>query len=142
MNSEINDLSRFINAQEGIYDTAINELKNGQKYSHWMWFIFPQINGLGRSNTAKYYSIKSLEEARQYLNHPTLGSRLVECTEALLAIEGRSITQIFTYPDDKKFKSSMTLFDLVSIPDSVFKKALDKYFNGCRDSRTLDKSDK
>jgi len=135
--SDLFDLSRFTKAQEGVYDTALAELKSGQKRSHWMWYIFPQIDGLAHSSTAKYYAIKNIEEARQYLNHPVLGARLVECAEAVLSIEGRSVSQIFGYPDDLKLKSSMTLF--ASVPDSnpVFVRVLDKYFSRERDDRTL-----
>lgn len=132
------DLSRFSNAQESIYDNALSELMNGQKRSHWMWFIFPQIDGLGYSKTAKYYAIKSLEETHHYLNHPTLGTRLLECTETVLGIEHRSASDIFGYPDDMKLKSSMTLFSYVANPDSVFDRLLDKYFHGKRDTRTLE----
>ena len=131
------DLNRFTNAQTGIYETALAELKNGQKRTHWMWYIFPQIDGLGRSATAKYYAIKNLEEVRQYLNHPVLGSRLLECTEAVLAIDGRTVSEIFGYPDELKFKSSMTLFAFVANPGSVFVRVLDKYFHGERDVKTL-----
>ncbi len=131
-------LSRFTNAQESIYDNALSELEKGQKRSHWMWFIFPQIDGLGYSKTAKYYAIKSLEETHHYLNHPTLGTRLLECTETVLGIEHRSASDIFGYPDDMKLKSSMTLFSYVANPDSVFDRLLDKYFHGKRDTRTLE----
>ena len=102
-----------------------------------MWYIFPQIDGLGHSTTAKRYAIKSIDEARQYLNHPVLGRRLLECAEAVLAIEGRSISEIFGYPDDLKLKSSITLFACVADPRSVFDHILDKYFHGERDVRTL-----
>ncbi len=135
--SDTIDLSRFTNAQERIYDSALAELRAGQKRSHWMWYIFPQIDGLGHSSTSKHYAIKSLEEARQYLNHPVLGKRLLECAEAVFIIEGRSISEIFGYPDDLKLKSSMTLFAHVSGPGSVFARILDKYFNGERDGLTL-----
>ncbi len=131
------DLNRFTSAQEGIYDLVLVELRSGRKRTHWMWFIFPQIVGLGHSATAEYYAIKSMEEARQYLNHPVLGSRLLECAEAVLAIEGRSISEIFGYPDDLKLRSSMTLFACISEPDSVFIRVLDKYFHGQRDAGTL-----
>jgi uncharacterized protein (DUF1810 family) len=130
-------LRRFTSAQEGIYDSVLAELKSGQKRTHWMWFIFPQIDGLGHSTTSKYYAIKSIEEARQYLNHPVLGTRLLECAETVLAIEGRSISEIFGYPDDLKLKSSMTLFASVADPRSVFVRILDKYFHGEGDVRTL-----
>ncbi|WP_333874136.1 DUF1810 domain-containing protein [Methylobacter sp.] len=135
--SDTVDLSRFTTAQESIYANVLAELKNGRKRTHWMWYIFPQIDGLARSTTSKHYAIKSLEEARQYLNHPVLGKRLLECAEAVFAVEGRSIPEIFGYPDNLKLKSSMTLFAYVSAPCSVFARVLDKYFNGERDALTL-----
>jgi uncharacterized protein (DUF1810 family) len=135
-------LHRFIKAQEGVYDRVLEELRDGQKQSHWMWFIFPQIDGLAQSTTSKYYAIKSIEEAQRYLDHPVLGTRLVECTETVLAIAGRSISQIFGYPDDMKLKSSMTLFASVASTHSVFIRILDKYFNGERDGKTLQLLDK
>ena len=107
-----------------------------------MWYIFPQIDGLAHSTTSKYYAIKSIEEAQRYLRHPVLGMRLVECAETVLAIEGRSISQIFGYPDDMKLKSSMTLFAYAAAPHSVFIRILDKYFNGERDDKTLQLLDK
>ncbi len=131
------DLSRFTTAQESVYDNALAELRNGRKRTHWMWFIFPQIDGLGHSATSRYYAVKSMEEARQYLNHPVLGKRLLACAEAVFAIEGRSISEIFAYPDNLKLKSSMTLFAYVAAPGSVFDHILDKYFNGERDALTL-----
>ena len=131
------DLKRFISAQEGIYDRALAELRDGLKRSHWMWYIFPQVEGLGHSPTTRRYSIKSLEEARQYLAHPVLGQRLKESAEAVLAIPGRSAADIFGHPDDWKLQSSMTLFELVSGPESVFGRILDKYYQGKRDTRTL-----
>jgi len=131
-----NNLTRFTQAQKSTYETVLSELRNGHKQTHWMWFIFPQIAGLGRSETARYYAIKNRKEALEYLNHPTLESRLIECTEAVLAIEGRTVSQIFGYPDDMKFKSCMTLFAAVS-PYSVFESALDKFFGGESDGRTL-----
>ena len=131
------DLNRFLNAQEGVYERALSELKGGQKRTHWMWFIFPQIDGLGYSPAAKRYSIKSREEARQYLNHPVLGKRLLECTEAVVALKGGSISEIFGYPDDLKFRSSMTLFEKIAGSGSVFKVALDRYCHGERDATTL-----
>ena len=130
-------LNRFIIAQQGVYDHALAELRGGLKRSHWMWYIFPQIDGLGHSPTTRHYSIKSLEEARQYLAHPVLGTRLVECTEAVLAVQGQSAADIFGHPDDWKLQSSMTLFELVSGPHSVFGRVLDKYYQGKRDTRTL-----
>jgi uncharacterized protein (DUF1810 family) len=131
------DLNRFITAQEGVYDRALAELRDGMKRSHWMWFIFPQIEGLGQSPTSRHYSIKSLEEARQYLSHPVLGQRLTECSEAVLAVKGQSASDIFGHPDDWKLQSSMTLFELVSGPDSVFARVLEKYYAGKRDTKTL-----
>ena len=131
------DLKRFLSAQEGVYERALTELKRGQKRTHWMWYIFPQFDGLGYSPTAKRYAIKSIEEARQYLNHPVLGKRLLECTEALISINGGSLSEIFGYPDDMKFKSSMTLFEKIAGSGSVFSSALDKYCHGERDAMTL-----
>jgi uncharacterized protein (DUF1810 family) len=130
-------LSRFISAQDSVYDRVLEELKSGRKRSHWMWYIFPQVDGLGYSATSKHYAIKSMEEARAYLNHPVLGSRLSECANAVLTIEGRSASDILGYPDDVKLQSSMTLFAYVAGPDSVFVRVLDKYFQGERDVRTL-----
>ncbi len=131
------DLNRFVSAQEGVYERALSELKGGEKRTHWMWFIFPQIDGLGYSPTAKRYSIKTLEEARRYLNHPVLGKRLLECTEAVVALKSGTVSEIFGYPDDLKFKSSMTLFEKVAGSSSVFSAALDKYCHGERDAATL-----
>jgi uncharacterized protein (DUF1810 family) len=130
-------LSRFMKAQDGVYDRVLAELKSGRKRSHWMWYIFPQIDRLGYSATSKYYAIKSMEEAKAYLNHPALGLRLLECAEAVLAVEGRLVSDILGYPDDLKLKSSMTLFASIAGPDSVFVRVLDKYFQGERDGRTL-----
>lgn len=132
------NLNRFVIAQEKVYDTALSELRNGEKLTHWMWFIFPQIEGLGITPTSKYYAIKNLEEARQYLHHPVLGARLLECAEAVLAVQGSSASDIFGYPDYLKLKSSMTLFSSVAGPDSVFVRILDKYFNGERDMKTVE----
>ena len=132
------DLGRFIAAQEGVYDSALAELKSGRKRTHWMWFIFPQVQGLGNSAMTIRFSVKSREEARQYLKHPVLGTRLRECANAVLAIEGRSVADIFRYPDDLKFKSSMTLFASVAEPGSVFAQSLEKYFQGEQDSMTLE----
>lgn len=136
------NLSRFTDVQESTYVNIIAELRSGQKQTHWMWYIFPQIDGLGYSTASKYYAIKNIEEAQQYLNHPILGRRLLECAEALLAIDGRSISNILGYPDDLKLKSSMTLFACVSDPDSVFVRVLNKYYQGERDIRTLNILDK
>lgn len=130
-------LSRFVKAQDAVYNTVLAELRNGDKRTHWMWYIFPQIAGLGYSPTSKYYAIESLEEARQYLKHPVLGKRMLECARAVLEVDERSVSEIFGYPDDLKLKSSMTLFAAVAEPDSVFVRVLDKYFHGERDMKTL-----
>ncbi len=132
------DLARFTSAQEAVYDQALAEIRRGDKRSHWMWFIFPQLDGLGFSSTAKHYAIKSPAEARQYLDHPVLGSRLRECADAVLAVEGRSASDIFGSPDDLKLKSCMTLFEAIAGPDSVFGHVLYSYYQGKRDNRTLD----
>ncbi len=131
------NLKRFIDAQESKFQNALNEIKNGRKQSHWMWFIFPQIAGLGFSETAKFYAIKNIEEASLYLQHPVLDSRLIEISQALLEIEGKSANQIFGSPDDLKLKSSMTLFSSVGDTNSVFETVLEKYFNGTKDLKTL-----
>jgi uncharacterized protein (DUF1810 family) len=131
------DLNRFMSAQEGIYDRVLAELRGGRKRTHWMWYVFPQIDGLGHSETTRHYAVKSMEEARRYLAHPVLGARLVESAEAVLAVEGLSASDIFGHPDDWKLQSSMTLFALVAEPGSVFERVLEKYFQGKRDSRTL-----
>lgn len=128
---------RFIDAQTDIYAQVLDELRAGRKHSHWMWFIFPQFDGLGFSSTSRHYAIKSLDEAREYLRHPVLGARLIECTRIVNALPGRSALAVFGSPDDLKFRSSMTLFELVAGPDSEFAAALDKYFAGARDDRTL-----
>jgi uncharacterized protein (DUF1810 family) len=130
-------LSRFTSAQKDIYEQVLAELRSGRKRTHWMWYIFPQMDGLGTSATTKRYAIKSREEARHYLKHPVLGSRLRECAEAVLAVEERSVAEIFGYPDNRKLQSSMTLFASVADPGSVFARVLDKYFHGERDVRTL-----
>jgi uncharacterized protein (DUF1810 family) len=130
-------LNRFISAQAGVYDRVLAELRGGLKRTHWMWYIFPQIDGLGHSPTTRLYSMKSLEEARRYLSHPVLGARLVECAEAVLAVQGLSASDIFGHPDDWKLQSSMTLFALAAEPGSVFDSVLEKYFQGKRDARTL-----
>ena len=130
-------LNRFVEAQEEVYDQALAEIRSGQKRSHWMWFIFPQFDGLGFSATSKRYSIKSLAEAEAYLRHPVLGPRLQECCEAALSVSGRSAFEIFGSPDEMKLQSCATLFALVSAPDSVFRRLLDRYFHGERDDTTL-----
>ncbi len=131
------DLSRFVQAQKYDYDQALAEIKSGQKQSHWMWYIFPQFEGLGFSSTSQHYAIKSLDEARAYLSHPVLGPRLVECCQALLQVQGRSASEIMGYPDDMKLRSCTTLFAQVSPPDSVFHQVLNRYFQGQPDTKTL-----
>ena len=131
------DLNRFLRAQEGIYTQALAEIKSGRKRSHWMWFIFPQVEGLGFSPISKLYAIKSLAEARGYLEHPVLGKRLLECAGVLLAVKGRSAAEIFGYPDDLKLKSCMTLFAQATEPGSVFERVLAIYYDGKRDEQTL-----
>ena len=131
------DLNRFISAQEGVYNGVLSELKAGHKRTHWMWYIFPQIDGLAYSSMSKHYAIKSLAEAQSYLDHPVLGKRLRECAETILALEGRSASEIFGSPDDLKLKSSLTLFASVPDAEPIFAAALDKYYHGERDSKTL-----
>jgi uncharacterized protein (DUF1810 family) len=135
------DLERFVEAQAGVYDAALSELRAGRKRTHWMWFVFPQIAGLGSSPTAQAYAIGSLEEARAYLAHPVLGKRLVECVEAVNAVQGRSAGDIFGYPDELKFRSSLTLFLMAAASGAKapFQRALDKHFDGQGDSVTLQK---
>jgi uncharacterized protein (DUF1810 family) len=131
------NLSRFVEAQEGDYEQALSEIRSGRKQSHWMWYIFPQLDGLGFSSTSKRYSIKSIAEAEAYLNHPVLGPRLMECAEAALSVQGRTALEVFGSPDDMKLRSCATLFARVAPPGSVFDRLLDKYFQGGRDGKTL-----
>ncbi len=131
-------LQRFLDAQHSTYTQARAELAAGEKRSHWMWFIFPQIQGLGYSSMAQRYAITDLAEARAYLAHPVLGARLRECTALVNAVQGRTLSQIFGYPDDLKFHSSVTLFaEADSAVDSVFRLALTKYFSGTGDRQTI-----
>ena len=132
------DLDRFLKAQEPVFETALRELLAGSKRSHWMWFVFPQLKGLGRSSMAQQYGIASLEEARAYLQHPVLGDRLRRCLEAVVAVHGPSLHQIFGSPDDLKFCSSMTLFALADGSEELFQEALDRYCGGIMDPRTLE----
>jgi uncharacterized protein (DUF1810 family) len=132
-----NTLNRFLTAQQPIYPQVLKELRNGNKTSHWMWFVFPQIEGLGHSSTAKFYSIKTIEEAKEYLAHPILGKRLLECANAILKIENKTADQIFGYPDNLKLKSSMTLFNFVSPEHNEFADVLKKYFAGEQDEKTI-----
>jgi uncharacterized protein (DUF1810 family) len=134
------DLERFLDAHSGVYEQACAELRAGKKRTHWMWFIFPQIQGLGSSEMAVRYAISSLEEAKAYLEHPLLGSRLRECVGIVLKLEGKLVEEIFGYPDNLKFHSSMTLFAqaaTMSEEDLVFSQALDKYFSGKEDPATI-----
>jgi uncharacterized protein (DUF1810 family) len=131
-------LERFIDAQTAVYDQVRSELSAGAKSSHWMWFIFPQLRGLGRSSMAQHYGIADLSEAREFLNHPVLGPRLIECARLVLAVRGRTVHQIFGSPDDLKLRSCMTLFELVAPEESVFGDVLDRYYGGVRDQATLD----
>ena len=132
------NLSRFIEAQERTYKGAMLELARGRKDSHWTWYIFPQIDGLGNSETTKLYSIKSLEEGRTYLKHPILGQRLVEACEILLNLKDVSINEVMGFPDDLKLLSSMTLFELVGNHNSIFSEIINLYFEGERDNKTIE----
>ncbi|NER92340.1 MAG: DUF1810 domain-containing protein [Symploca sp. SIO1B1] len=136
--SDSYNLQRFVDAQKSIYEQVIYELELGRKSSHWIWYIFPQIQGLGRSWTAEKFAISSLEEANAYLKHPLLGTRLRECTQLVLNVEGRDIEEIFDYPDYLKFCSSMTLFFSATTDNRIFEDALVKYFAGEPDQLTLD----
>ncbi|MDQ2998250.1 MAG: DUF1810 domain-containing protein [Chloroflexota bacterium] len=131
------NLERFVSAQSKDYHAVRKELKCGRKETHWMWYIFPQIDGLGYSPTSKRYAIKSKQEAQQYLEHPVLGKNLRECVQLLLDLEGRSAAEIFGFPDDLKLKSSMTLFAYIKSEAPMFARVLDKYFQGERDIKTL-----
>ena len=130
-------LQRFVDAQQPVYETVLIELRAGRKRSHWMWFIFPQISGLGHSPTAQTFAVSSLAEAAAYLAHPTLGPRLRECSLLVANIEGRSVDEIFDSPDDLKFRSSMTLFAQAAPQEPIFAACLEKYFGGHFDPRTL-----
>ena len=132
------NLQRFVTAQAGVYTQALEELKRGRKQSHWMWFVFPQIAGLGSSPIAQVYAIGSLAEARAYLAHRVLGPRLRDCTAAVNAVDGRSAHEIFGSPDDLKFRSSMTLFQAAAPDEPLFPAAADKFFGGAPDARTLE----
>ena len=132
------NLQRFLDAQEGVYATVLDELRAGRKSSHWIWFIFPQIAGLGHSAMAQQFAIVSLDEAKAYLQHPVLGQRLRECIQLVLNVEGRTIDEIFPYPDNLKFRSCMTLFMTAAADNTLFKDTLLKYFDGKPDQLTLD----
>ena len=131
------DLFRFLDAQKHSYATALSEIRQGRKRSHWMWYIFPQIAGLGFSSTAQYYAIRDLDEAQAYLNEPTLRSRLLEISQALLELPGNDPTQVLGWPDDLKLRSSMTLFLHADPTIPVFQQVLDKYYGGIEDERTV-----
>ena len=131
------DLDRFVIAQALVYDAVVGELRSGLKMTHWMWFIFPQVDGLGVSRTARRYAIRSLAEAEAYLKDPLLGSRLIECTGLANDIEGKSAHDVFGFPDDLKFHSSLTLFSMLTPAHVVFETALNKYFDGTLDTRTV-----
>jgi uncharacterized protein (DUF1810 family) len=131
------NLQRFLDAQEPVYHKVLRELRSGRKLTHWMWFIFPQIGGLGSSETSCHFAISSLREAQAYLAHPVLGPRLIECTQLVLAVKARDISEIFASPDDLKFHSSITLFARAAPENQVFKTALEKFFAGEIDILTL-----
>jgi uncharacterized protein (DUF1810 family) len=131
------DLERFLEAQDTFYKYVKEELASGNKQSHWMWFIFPQVKGLGFSPTADYYGITSADEAKAYLEHPVLGNRLLECSQLLLRVNGKTAREILGYPDDLKLRSSMTLFHLAT-GHTIFQEVLDKYYEGQQDEKTLE----
>jgi uncharacterized protein (DUF1810 family) len=133
------DLRRFVDAQDRVYDTVLAELRNGAKRSHWIWFVFPQLRGLGHSPTAQRFGISSLDEARAYLAHPVLGPRLRGCTRLVAAIDGRSVDQIFGWPDNLKVRSSMTLFARATDDNAEFRAVLDKFYNGDDDPATVER---
>ena len=139
MMSDRFNLERFVTAQDPVFETVLKELKAGRKQTHWMWFIFPQLRDLGRSSTAKFFGIASLDEARAFLGHSVLGPRLIRCTRTVLETEGRSLAQIFGFPDDLKFRSSMTLFEAAGSSEEhwVFADALERFCAGERDQLTL-----
>jgi uncharacterized protein (DUF1810 family) len=135
--STINNLDRFIEAQEGSYNRALSEIKNGRKQSHWMWYIFPQIQGLGFSETSMFYAIRDINEAEEFLKHSVLGSRLIEICNELLRLQGDDPNKILGSPDDVKLQSSMTLFASLDNTNPVFQQVLDKFNNGAKDQKTL-----
>jgi uncharacterized protein (DUF1810 family) len=135
---DAHDLRRFVRAQKDVYAQALSEIRSGRKRTHWMWFVFPQLDGLGSSPTARFYAIRTLEEARAYLDHPVLGHRLRECVEAALQVEGRSASEIFGFPDDLKLRSCATLFASLLPAGSPFDRLLQKYFPDGPDAKTLE----
>lgn len=132
------ELSRYIDAQQQNYDAALSEIKSGRKRSHWMWYVFPQVQGLGTTEISKRYAISSLAEASAYLNHPILGQRLLDISTALLALQSNDAFEIFGAPDDRKLKSSMTLFAMVEHASPVFGQVLEKFYNGEQDQKTIE----
>jgi uncharacterized protein (DUF1810 family) len=133
------NLERFVEAQAPVYSSVVKELKAGRKASHWMWFIFPQIAGLGRSEMAQKFAIASADEAAEYLAHPLLGARLRECSALALAIDDKAVDEIFAPPDDLKFHSSMTLFAEIAPDEAVFQDCINKFFDGEPDQATVDR---
>lgn len=136
MSLEEHDLERFVTAQEPVFASVCAELAAGSKRSHWMWFIFPQLRSLGRSGTARYYGLADLAEARAYWQHPVLGKRLLQCTRLVLAVRGKSASQIFGSPDDLKLRSCMTLFQLAAPDEPAFGEVIDRYYGGEPDELT------
>ena len=132
------NLERFLEAQERAYETALEEVRAGQKESHWIWYVFPQVRGLGCSSTAKYYAITDLEEAKEYMAEPVLRARLLEVSEALLGLSSSNASVVMGYPDDLKLRSSMTLFSVAAPEEKVFQQVLDKFFDGKPDGKTLE----
>jgi len=132
------NLNRFLEAQETTYNEALTEIKKGKKQGHWMWFIFPQIAGLGFSDFNVFYAIKNIDEATQYLQHPVLGQRLVQITKAVLEINGKTANEIFGKPDDRKLQSCMTLFTQVKNTAPIFQRLLDQYYQGNKDEKTME----
>ena len=132
------DLQRFLTAQEREYQTALSEIKNGRKQSHWIWYIFPQIQGLGYSSMARYYAIQDVGEAQAYIQHPVLGKRLIEISKVLLTLIVSDPTIVMGYPDDLKLRSSMTLFSVAAPEEAVFEQVLGKFYDGKPDKRTLE----
>lgn len=130
-------IGRFLSAQENVYQQALDEIKNGKKRSHWMWFVFPQIRGLGFTDYNVYYGLKNLDEAAEYLSHQVLGKHLIEISEAVLQQQGKTALEIFGRPDERKLKSCMTLFSLVPDAPECFRQVLEKYYNGEQDEKTL-----
>jgi uncharacterized protein (DUF1810 family) len=131
------EFQHFLDAQNQVFDQVVEELAQGEKRSHWMWFVFPQLSGLGHSHMAQKYALSNLDQAQRYAWHPELGNRLRQCTQVVIQVEGRGISEIFGYPDDLKFCSCMTLFSMAVPDEPLFEAALKKYFNGQKDARTL-----